>query len=75
MDIRESRKLTAKTEKQIPRCIVRPPNCGGKEKARDFVRDDTRLYDSLGWHCGKLGRSKQRLHLGFDGVARRDESD
>jgi hypothetical protein len=34
-------------EKQIPRCVPRPPNCGGKEKARDSVRDDTR--SSLAW--------------------------
>jgi hypothetical protein len=27
--------------KQIPLCVPRPPNHGGKEKARDFVRDDT----------------------------------
>jgi hypothetical protein len=27
-------------EKQIPHCVPRPPNCGGKEKARDSVRDD-----------------------------------
>ena len=26
--------------KQIPRCVPRPPNCGGEEKARDSVRDD-----------------------------------
>jgi len=29
--------------KQIPLCIPRPPNCGGKEKARDSVRDDSRI--------------------------------
>ena len=28
-------------EKRIPLCVPRPPNCGGKEKARDRVRDDT----------------------------------
>src|SRR5271155_1752374 len=27
-------------EKQIPLCVPRPPNCGGKENARDCVRDD-----------------------------------
>jgi hypothetical protein len=30
------------TEKQIPLCVPRPPKCGGKEKARDSVRDGTR---------------------------------
>src|SRR5271163_1705426 len=33
--------------KQIPLCVPRPPNCGGKEKARDSVRDDTRLSPSI----------------------------
>jgi len=28
-------------KKQIPLCAPRPPKCGGKEKARDSVRDDT----------------------------------
>jgi hypothetical protein len=28
-------------EKQIPFCVPRPPNCGGEEKARDSVRNDT----------------------------------
>src|SRR6202021_3140926 len=28
--------------KQIPLCVPCPPNCGGKEKARDFDRDDPR---------------------------------
>jgi len=28
-------------EKQIPLCVPRPPECDGKEKARDCVRDDT----------------------------------
>jgi len=29
--------------KQIPLYVVCPPNGGGKEKARDFVRDDSRV--------------------------------
>jgi hypothetical protein len=41
-------KLTAPTRsdaelfrrKQIPLYVPRPPKCGGKEKARDFFRDD-----------------------------------
>jgi hypothetical protein len=28
--------------KANPLCIPRPPNCGGQEKARDCIRDDTR---------------------------------
>jgi len=35
--------LAHKRRKQIPLCVPRPPNCGGKEKARDSVRDDTRI--------------------------------
>jgi len=30
-------------EEQIPLCVPRPRKCGGKEKARDSVRDDPRL--------------------------------
>jgi hypothetical protein len=33
--------MACENEKQIPLCIPRPPNCGGKENARDSVRDDT----------------------------------
>jgi len=28
----------------MPLCVPRPPNCGGKETARDFVRDDPWFY-------------------------------
>ena len=28
-------------QKQIPHCVPRAPYCGAKEKARDFVRDDS----------------------------------
>ena len=40
-------------EKQIPLCVPRPPNCGGPEKARDSVRDDTRLEGRT--NCGPPG--------------------
>jgi len=29
-------------QKQILLCVPRPPDCGGTEKARDSVRDDSR---------------------------------
>jgi hypothetical protein len=28
----------------MPLCVPRPPNYGGKETARDFVRDDPWFY-------------------------------
>jgi hypothetical protein len=28
-------------QQQIPLCVTRPPDCGGKEKARASVRDET----------------------------------
>jgi hypothetical protein len=31
-------------KKQFPLGVARPPQCGGKEKARDSVRDDA-------WSC------------------------
>jgi hypothetical protein len=55
-------------EKQIPHCVPRPPNCGGKEKARDCVRDDTlflffglvgsRGGAAIGWRCDADGALK-----------------
>src|SRR5580698_8380081 len=33
--------------KQISLCIPRSPKCGGKEKARDFGRDDARIFPSV----------------------------
>jgi hypothetical protein len=39
-------------EKQIPLCVPRSPNCGGKENARDSVRDNTQF--SLPANCERL---------------------
>jgi len=36
----------APEKNQIPLCVPRPPNCGGKGKARDSVREDTRFSPS-----------------------------
>jgi hypothetical protein len=33
--------------KQIPLCVPRPPKCGGEEKARDFVRDDSHFKNRV----------------------------
>src|SRR5580692_2443200 len=38
-------------KKQIPLRVPRPPNCGGKEKARDSVRDDFRAAGSRVVSC------------------------
>src|SRR5580658_11118968 len=35
------RRRLRRRRKQIPLCVPRPPKCGGNEKARDPVRDDT----------------------------------
>src|SRR5580658_3821801 len=43
--------VLAGREKQIPRCVPRPPNFGGKEKARDYVRDDTWFLFSAKCHA------------------------
>jgi hypothetical protein len=40
--------------KQIRRCVPRSPNCGEKEKARDSVRDDTRVVFFVGILAGEL---------------------
>jgi hypothetical protein len=51
-------RLGRAAKKQLPLCAPRPPKCGGQEKARDFVRDDTYLCVGF-WGRGSLWRNSQ----------------
>jgi hypothetical protein len=54
-------------EKQIPLWVPRPPNCGGKDNARDSVRDDIR--GAFFQHAVKHAATLMIRHRSRDGRA------